>query len=241
MTDWLLTVDGAGYSGFIPSAMRGTLAKRRRVKPVPYPNSYFDSSTLTFVNAVQAVAIGKRNLRDTLRALPKGDTATLAGVSMGTQVITSLLRDPDAVDGLDLSRLSCVLLASPEHPETGWSRVPKPSLGKPPNMGGVGLPADCEVPTTWFTRQWDGVADQPNVERPGPDAVWNAVCGLFVHMNYFTVTLEDKSNVWLTDPDNPRVRYGWAPTATPPALGVNRASVERSYRRPKRPGKDDRW
>lgn len=72
-------------------------------------------------------------------------------------------------------------------------------------------------------------------------AAYNAACGLFVHINYFSVTVADGNNLSYTDPVS-GVKYVLSPTYPVPILGLStmipsaderlRVKIEACYTRP---------
>lgn len=217
----VFTIDGAGWSGFLRFMCRGAVTRGKTIKPVRYPNTYFEG--LRYVSAVRAVARGAQTLDDMLTAhfddRPDADDVVVYGVSMGAQVACKWLRERGPTSRVPVERVSFVLLANPEQPFHGIYRA-DPELVtfmKLPDYGGVGVPPNTKFAVTDVCRQYDGMADFPNLPaaQVASVAVYNAILGLVtVHNNYFRLDLDS--------PDNMSVRRGnitcvFAPTRIPPA------------------------
>lgn len=144
-------------------------------------------------------------------------------ISMGGSVAAMLLRrwgtgvGPVAPENLDF-----VLLANPERKYNGGSIVGA-------NFGGVpfliryadapGVPADTLYHVIDFARQYDGVADWPDLPNPTTRTLTNSFYGLFwVHNNYLSVTLEDANNVLWTEEN---IDYVLSPTALLPLVELS--------------------
>lgn len=239
MSKTVFTIDGAGFSGFLPTMLKGTVTKDAKVVPIQYPNK-------TGAGKVSAIDIGVANLDKAIAstALTSDDEMIVYAISMGSQVAYKWIREFGDESAL-VGRLSFVLLGNPERKYNGWCRVPKSPLGGVPDYGGVGVPEDQPYKIIDFVRQYDGVGDQPNADKPNVDAVINCLSGMFIHSDYFNVTLDDSKNVSITEQN---ITYMWSPTYPLPHPSVSswwwippymksldkkyRAKVEKSYSRP---------
>lgn len=241
----VFTIDGAGWSGFLRFMCRGAVTKGKTIRCVKYPNTYFHG--LRYVPAVAAVQRGAKALDDMLTAhfdgRPDADDVLVYGVSMGSQVACKWLREYGPTSPVPTDKVSFLLLANPEQPFHGiYQADPKlVTFMKLPDYGGVGVPAGTPFTVTDLCRQYDGMADFPNLPAPqvNSPAVLNAVLGLVVvHNNYFRLDIGN--------PDNLRVRRGnityvLSPTRVPPLcafdaliptrLKKQRRKIENSYDR----------
>ncbi|MGV0626700.1 PE-PPE domain-containing protein [Mycolicibacter minnesotensis] len=217
----VFTIDGAGWSGFLRFMCRGAVTRGKTVRTVKYPNTYFDH--LIYVPAVVAVRRGVQALDEMLIAHfadnPDADDVLVYAVSMGAQVACKWLRERGPTSGVPTDKVSFLLLANPEQPFHGIYRA-DPRLVRfmtLPDYGGVGVPAGTPFAVTDLCRQYDGMADFPNLPaaRVTALAVLNALLGLVtVHNNYFRVDLDSSANM-RTRRGN--ITYVLAPTRTPPA------------------------
>ena len=218
MTKNVMMVDGAIWSGFLPTVMKGTITKGCKKTQISYPNAYIDFKTFRIVSAVEAVVIGAKELDKQLNAAVEDELLVL-GMSMGSQVACKWLRDYGPTSSIDPKRLSFLLLANPENKFNGVSVIRPPWFGVdiPDNSGGtgiVGAPDDTPYKVIDFVRQYDGMADVPN--RPVKEAINNSKNGLaIVHSAYTDVTLEDEKNVSLVKGN---ITYTWSRTDLLPCL-----------------------
>lgn len=214
----VLSIDGFGYSGFLA----GSAAVRElggRVDQFHYNN----------------LISSKANMRDAAKSLDdyltdhSGDVV-VAGVSMGTQVAYKWLRDYGPTSSVDPARVSFLMLAPPENKYTGVAVCgPGGYLGDGP-YDGVGFPGDSPFRVHNLIRQYDGVADYPNISNPGFWATLNAQIGMVViHMDYMSVT---PASAGAASYMEGRQTTTWVRTGVPPTLLVPRKLLERSYNRP---------
>lgn len=226
----VFTIDGAGWSGFLRFMCRGQITKGKTVKNVKYPNTYFDG--LRYVPAVAAVQRGAQALDDMLtehfNGHPDADDVLVYAVSMGAQVACKWLREKGPTSSVPTDKVSFLLLANPEQPFHGiYQADPKlVTFMKLPDYGGVGVPSNTPFAVTDLCRQYDGMADFPNLPAAQVDslAVRNALLGLvLVHNNYFRVNLEAR--------DNLRVRRGNVTYVLCPTRRRRRQRIEGSYDR----------
>ncbi len=248
----VLTIDGAGWNGLLRFMCRGAVTKGKTIRNVRYPNTYFDG--LRYVPAVKAVARGAQALDDMLTAhfngAPDADDVLVYAVSMGAQVACKWLRERGPDSSVPAGKVSFLLLANPEQPFHGiYQADPKlVRFMRLPDYGGVGVPQNTRFAVTDLCRQYDGMADFPNLPAAHVDslAVRNALLGLVtIHNNYFRLDINN--------PDNRRVRRGnityvFSPTRVPPACRLNalrptrleqqRRRIESSYDRSAWNGRD---
>lgn len=216
----VFTIDGAGWSGFLRFMCRGAVTNGKTIRSVEYPNTYFDG--LRYVPAVKAVERGARALDDMLVAHfngnPDADDVLVYAVSMGSQVACKWLRDYGPASSIPAGKVSFLLLANPEQPFHGIYQA-DPKLVwfmKLPDYGGVGVPQNTPFAVTDLCRQYDGMADFPNLPAAQVDsrAVTNALLGLVtVHNNYFRVDINSPGNL-RTSRGN--ITYVFSPTRVPP-------------------------
>ncbi|BBX23277.1 hypothetical protein MTER_26880 [Mycolicibacter terrae] len=234
----VFTIDGAGWSGFLRFMCRGAVTKGKTVRRVKYPNTYFDG--LRYVPAVTAVQRGARSLDDMLTAHfnghPGAEDVLVYAVSMGAQVACKWLREYGPTSAVPAGRVSFLLLANPEQPFHGiYQADPKlVTFMKLPDYGGVGVPADTRFAVTDLCRQYDGMADFPNLPAPQVDslAVRNALLGLVtIHNNYFRFDIASPANI-RTHRGN--ITYVFSPTRVPPACGLSALFPNRLKKRRKR-------
>lgn len=221
----VFTVDGAGWSGFLRFMCRGAVTKGKTVKRVKYPNTYFDG--LRYVSAVKAVERGVQALDDMLtahfNASPDADDVLVYGVSMGAQVACKWLREEGPTSSVPTDRVSFLLLANPEQPFHGiYQADPKlVTFMKLPDYGGVGVPANTRFAVTDLCRQYDGMADFPNLPAAQVDslAVRNALLGLVtIHNNYFRFDINSAENIRIS---RGNITYVLSPTRVPPVCGLS--------------------
>ncbi|KLO27840.1 hypothetical protein ABW16_14775 [Mycolicibacter heraklionensis] len=221
----VFTIDGAGWSGFLRFMCRGAVTRGKTVKRVKYPNTYFDG--LRYVSAVKAVERGVQALDDMLtahfNASPDADDVLVYGVSMGAQVACKWLREEGPTSSVPADRVSFLLLANPEQPFHGiYQADPKlVTFMKLPDYGGVGVPANTRFSVTDLCRQYDGMADFPNLPAAQVDslAVRNALLGLVtIHNNYFRLDINSAENIRVS---RGNITYVLAPTRVPPACGLS--------------------
>lgn len=241
----VFTIDGAGWSGFLRFMCRGAVTKGRTVRRVKYPNTYFDG--LRYVPAVAAVRRGAQALDDMLTAhfngRPDADHVLVYAVSMGAQVACKWLRERGPTSSVPTGKVSFLLLANPEQPFHGiYQADPKlVTFMTLPDYGGVGVPSDTPFAVTDVCRQYDGMADFPNLPATQVDslAVRNALLGLVViHNNYFRVDLNRADNIRA---GHGNITYVFSPTRVPPVCGLTallptrlkkrRQRIENSYDR----------
>ena len=234
----VFTIDGAGWSGFLRFMCRGAVTKGKTVENVKYPNTYFDG--LRYVPAVAAVQRGAQALDEMLtahfNASPNADDVLVYAVSMGAQVACKWLRERGPTSSVPTDRVSFLLLANPEQPFHGIYRAdPKlVTFMKLPDYGGVGVPADTRFAVTDLCRQYDGMADFPNLPAAHVDslAVRNALLGLvLVHNNYFRLDINSAENVRVR---RGNITYVLSPTRVPPACGLSALFPARLKRRRQR-------
>lgn len=197
-------LDGLGYSGFLPLTKIVQNVGGTRIQ-VPYNNQVG--------NNLQAIEAARNTLDTYLNAYagPK----VVVGISMGTQVALKWQRD--VTSSIPAGDLSFIHLASPENRFTGACVIAPKLWG--PGYGGIGLPRKAKYPNTFFSRQFDGVCDYPNLPKANSTALMNALIGMgVIHINYFTVQLNDARNVTHTDPDG--TKYIWSPTYPLPMVNA---------------------
>jgi hypothetical protein len=222
----VLTVDPALVPGMTVRAMRGWasrtgLVRAVRYGPLPWPIPLPIFATFTTKNLDDAL---RSALRDT------DNMVWCVGWSQGGQITYKWLRDYGPTSDIPPDRVRFVSLGNPERLHGGACVVPNPPTkisGRPKaSYGGCGVPEGNRY-TVWdFVRQHDGWADCPTVEQPTAEA-W-AACDDGIHMDYFTVSIEDSDVVAFTGPDN--VTYFLKPTVLPDR--AKQARIEQSYRRP---------
>lgn len=231
----VFTIDGAGWSGFLRFMCRGAVTKGATVRNVKYPNTYF--SGLRYVPAVEAVRRGAQALDDMLVAhfadSPDADDVLVYGVSMGSQVACKWLREWGPTSAVPADKVSFLLLANPEQPFHGIYRA-DPALVtfmRLPDYGGVGVPVNTPFAVTDLCRQYDGMADFPNLPAARVDslAIRNALLGLvLIHNNYFRVDLRGADNVRVNQGN---ITYVFSPTRVPPVCGLSALVPSRLRRR----------
>lgn len=247
----VFTIDGAGWSGLLRFMCRGAVTRGKRIRNVKYPNTYVDG--LRYVPAVRAVERGVQALDDMLTAHfdghPAADDVLVYGVSMGAQVACKWLRERGVTSTVPVDKVSFLLLANPEQPFHGIYRA-DPKLVKfmtLPDYGGVGVPAATPFRVTDVCRQYDGMADFPNLPaaQVKSRAVVNALLGLLtVHNNYFRLDIDSPDNVRV---HRGNITYVFSPTRVPPicrftALSLTqrkrqRQQIENCYDRSAWPGR----
>lgn len=220
----VFTIDGAGWSGLLRFMCRGAVTKGKTVRRVEYPNTYFDG--LRYVPAVRAVQRGAQALDDMLTAHftghPDADDVLIYAVSMGAQVACKWLREKGPTSAVPAGKVSFLLLGNPEQPFHGIYRA-DPKLVRfitRPDYGGVGVPANTRFAVTDLCRQYDGMADFPNLPAAQVDslAVRNALLGLvLIHNNYFRVDINSPKNIRVC---RGNITYAFAPTRVPPACAL---------------------
>lgn len=234
----VFTIDGAGWSGLLRFMCRGAVTKGKTVRCVKYPNNYFDG--LAYVPPVKAVQRGAQALDDMLTAhfngRPDADDVLVYGVSMGSQVACKWLREQGPTSSVPTDKVSFLLLANPEQPFHGiYHADPKlVRFMKLPDYGGVGVPQRTPFAVTDLCRQYDGMADFPNLPAAQVDslAVRNAMLGLvLVHNNYFRVDINSAENIRAS---HGNITYVFAPTRVPPACGLSALFPARLRRRRRR-------
>ncbi|ORW16591.1 PE-PPE domain-containing protein [Mycolicibacter nonchromogenicus] len=234
----VFTIDGAGWSGFLRFMCRGAVTKGKTIRRVNYPNTYVDG--LRYVPAVAAVQRGAQTLDDMLtahfNATPDADDVLVYGVSMGAQVACKWLREKGPTSRIPAERVSFLLLANPEQPFHGIYRAdPKlVTFMKLPDYGGVGVPASTRFTVTDVCRQYDGMADFPNLSaaQVDPLARRNALLGLvLVHNNYFRLDLDSAENLRVS---RGNITYVMSPTRVPPAARLSALSPDRLARQRRR-------
>jgi hypothetical protein len=214
----VLCIDGFGWKGF--------LAKSAAVKSVGGSVEQFD-----YNNSVSSV----ENMRDATQKLDNylsrtSGNVVVAGVSMGTQVAYKWLRSYSRSTSVDPDKVSFLMLAPPENKYTGVSVYgPNGFKGNGP-YDGVGYPDDSPFRVHNLIRQYDGVADYPNVANPDFWAVLNAQIGMAViHMNYMSVTPHSKGAVSSLEGNQ---KTTWVRSGIPPSVLVPRKTLEKAYNRP---------
>lgn len=249
MAGTVFLLDGYGWSGMlryanIPIALGangGTFVQ------VPYNNN---------------IAGSPSNIESAAKALNTYLTGNytapfvVCGISMGTQVAYKWLRDYGPSSAITPANLSFVLLANPENPYTGSAVLDTSVLMPAGTYGGLGAPANTPYTVTNVIRQYDGVADYPNVSTPNSTAIQNALIGMFdIHDAYMFLNLSD-THYSVTDGNITTSWYGPtypAPTVAPFSilnyfLGIKynpatadytqsqdmqvRPTIEQSYNRP---------
>ena len=196
------------------------LGAKKDLIQVPYDNQK--------ANNLEAITNAVETLDQYLHA--QSEPVTLVGISMGSQVICKWLRDKGPTTDLDPSKIKCVLRANPENRFTGVVYFDPKTFGG--GYGGAGVPEDTPFKVIDFIRQYDGVADYPNVPKPNWVAVAHAVYGMArVHNFYFWVGLDDKKNKSYTVGN---VTYTWSPSPVSLLFGgdLMRSYIETSYNRP---------
>lgn len=249
MAGTVFLLDGYGWSGMlryanIPLALGangGTFVQ------VPYNNNIAGSPS-----NIQSAA-------QTLNTYLTGNYTppfVVCGISMGTQVAYKWLRDYGPSSAIPAANLSFVLLANPENAYTGSAVLDTAAMLPAGTYGGLGAPANTPYTVTNVIRQYDGVADYPNVSTPNSTAIQNALIGMFdIHDAYMFVNLDD-THYSVTDGNITTSWYGPtypAPTVAPFSilnyfLGIKynpatadwtqsqdmqvRPTIEQSYNRP---------
>src|SRR5512139_94951 len=211
-------LDGFGWDGFLPLTKVVQSLGPNRVQ-VSYNN---DTPNLT------AITDAVHKLDGFLHDPQYDAKKTVAGVSMGCQVAYKWIRDVGPTS--DVADVSFVLLANPENKFTGCSVYAPTIWGG--GYGGRGIPDDTRFPVNNVIRQYDGVADYPNVPNPSWLALAHAVWGMArVHNNYFSVTLDDPRN---RSHQEGNVTYTWSPTTVSWLFGgaAAKSVIEKSYQRP---------
>lgn len=231
----VFTIDGAGWSGLLRFMCRGAATTGKTIKKIRYPNTYVDG--LSYVPAVTAVARGAQALDEMLTAHfnghPDADDVLVYGVSMGAQVACKWLRERGPTSTVPVDKVSFLLLANPEQPFHGIYRA-DPKLVKfmtLPDYGGVGVPESTPFAVTDVCRQYDGMADYPNLPaaQVGSLAIINALLGLLtIHNNYFRLALDSADNVRVR---RGNITYVFSPTRVPPACGLDAPFPARLKRR----------
>ncbi|MDQ2629157.1 MAG: PE-PPE domain-containing protein [Actinomycetota bacterium] len=241
----VFTIDGAGWSGFLRFMCRGAVTRGKTIRKVKYPNTYFDG--LRYVPAVRAVERGAQTLDDMLTAhfdgYPDADDVLVYGVSMGAQVACKWLREHGPTSPVPVDKVSFLLLANPEQPFHGIYQADHRLVKfmTLPDYGGVGVPVATPFSVTDVCRQYDGMADFPNLPAARVDslAVSNALLGLLVvHNNYFRLDLDSPDNLRV---GRGNVTYMLSPTRVPPICRLTalfatrrerqRHKIENSYDR----------
>jgi hypothetical protein len=234
----VFTIDGAGWNGFLRFMCRGAVTKGKTIRRVDYPNTYFDG--LRYVPAVRAVERGAQALDDMLtthfNGRPDADDVLVFCVSMGAQVACKWLRERGPTSTVPAAKLSFLLLANPEQPFHGiYAADPKlVRFMTLPDYGGVGVPESTPFAVTDLCRQYDGMADFPNLPAAQVDslAVKNALLGLVViHNNNFRLDINSPPNIRNSRGNNTN---DLSPTRVPPACVLGRLWPARLKRRRQR-------
>lgn len=199
-------VDGFGFQGFLTNISIVSDYRRRghAIVQFDYPNMN------PTVGNIKASATKLSNL-----ATQAGGSCVFVGVSMGSQVLCSLLRQ---VGRTQLGDWRFILLANPEHRVTGRRKTPQ--------YDGLGIPSDTPYLVTDIAAQYDFWADAPNVGGVIP-TLYSSMYGNGVHM--FGYNSLDPA---LPYPYSSRgnVRDMWVPGKT--TWPWSRGAVERGYERP---------
>jgi hypothetical protein len=174
-----------------PNLLKGVLAKPpNTMLHIPVPN-YGDSDN---------GEIPLQIIEDALKTTP--GKKVIVGNSTGAAYIGKYFRDRGEYCDIPADELSLLLLANPERKYGGWTRVSKPptipwEIGA---LGKSGLPDDFPWPITDFAQRYDLVADAPNGPNPGlAIRTYALTVGLALHMNYYTVGLDDPSVLSYTE------------------------------------------
>jgi hypothetical protein len=201
-------VDGFGFQGFLANI---TIVNDQRFKGAAVVQFQYPNMDATIGNV--SASATKLSTMATNMAGP----VVFVGVSMGAQVLCSLLR---SLGRSKLGDWRFLLLANPEHRVTGRRSTPQ--------YGGLGVPSDTPYDVTDIAAQYDFWADSPNVG--GMFSLANAYSSMYgngVHMFGYN-TLDPKLPYPFVSRGN--VRDMWVPGKT--SWPWSQSAVEKGYERP---------
>lgn len=135
-------------------------------------------------------------IRDFVATVP-GEKIVLAN-STGNQYVNQGIQGGD-FDRYAEDEITFWMLANPERKYGGWTRVQTPTEMATWDIapfGDPGTPQDIPWKVFDFAQRYDICADNATVADPGVlYKIYRDSIGLAIHLNYFTVGLEDK-NWW---------------------------------------------
>ena len=213
----VICLDGYNWDNIV----QGYASAKEAAQGGPIERFWYNNHVSDLDNMIKAAA----SLNDYL--LKVKEPSVVVGMSMGTQLAYKWLRDYGPHVNVDPDKVSFVMCAPPENKYGGVSYFgPDVYKGGGP-YGGIGLPDDTPFKVHNLIRQWDGVADYPNVEKPSFLATANAALGMAViHSFYWDVTAAGGESI-----TEGNVTTTWHRTKTLPLLLVPRSTIEKSYRR----------
>lgn len=200
-------VDGFGFQGFLTNItiVNNQRTKGAKIVQFTYPN--MDATIGNITDSAKKLAQSAWDTRDSV---------IFVGVSMGSQVLCSMLR---TISG-SMGDWKFILLANPEHQVTGRRTTPQ--------YGGLGIPSDTPYDVTDIAAQYDFWADAPNVGGMFSTAYWYSLMyGNGVHM--FGYNSLDPALLY---PNVARgnIRDMWVPGKT--SWPWPQSAVEKGYNRP---------
>lgn len=218
-----------GRATLAPNHLRGDLFRDNYVRrDVRY----------TTIPSMDNAEEGRDNLDAALHAYP--GKKIVEAHSMGTQVECKWLRDIGPDSDIDPDDVIFVGTGNPERKYGGVTTVP--DAGLPAIYGGIGPPADTPYTMYDIARQYEFWCDYPTGEM-NDTAKRAAIAGLFLHLDYSQVAVNDPANVELVEGN---VHYLLAPTWPVPTVGKafrasaavqqadddDRPIIESAYNRP---------